>query len=165
MADALGEPVTELQRLSAGAHRETWSLVTGAGQRYILQRLPAPTRSTPGIEFEASVLRAAADAGVPVARVVAVFENGGALETAALLLEYVPGEALPQRIMRDERFAAARAGLARECGALLARLHAIGADAVPGLVRERPDARAAATFSIGSGPRTRHSSSSCVGSS
>jgi len=56
-----------------------------------------------------------------------------ALGTAALLVVYVPGEALPQRIVREERFAAARAGLARECGTLLARLHAIPADAAPGL--------------------------------
>ena len=43
--------------------------------------------------------------------------------------------------MREERFAAARAGLARECGAVLARLHGIGVDAVPGLTAADPISR------------------------
>jgi aminoglycoside phosphotransferase (APT) family kinase protein len=134
LTDALGEQVTELTRLSAGAHRETWTIVTESTRRCVLQRRPSKEDGLhPPIELEATVLRAAARAGVPVARLVSVFGNGGVLGTAALLLEYVEGESLPQRIIRDERFAAARAGLAGECGTLLARLHAVSPDAVPGL--------------------------------
>jgi aminoglycoside phosphotransferase (APT) family kinase protein len=134
----LGDTVTDLTRLSAGAHRETWSFVTGEGDRRILQRLPPGDGVHAGVESEVAVLRAAFDAGVPVARVVAALENGGPLETPALLLEHMPGEALPQRILREERFAGARDGLASACGALLARLHAIPVDAVPGLTVQDP---------------------------
>jgi aminoglycoside phosphotransferase (APT) family kinase protein len=84
------------------------------------------------------MLRAAADAGVPVARVLASFENGGALGTPALLLEHVDGESLPQRIMREQRFAGARDALAGQCGELLARLHKVPVDAVPGLAATDP---------------------------
>lgn len=139
LEEALGSGVTDLRRLSAGAHRETWSFSSADGRRYVLQRLPSADDGIHGgIELEVRVLRAAAAAGVPVARVVSVFENGGALGTPALLVEQVDGESLPQRIMRNERLAPARAGLARECGALLARLHAIGAEAVPGLAATDP---------------------------
>ncbi len=139
LADVLASNVSELTRLSAGAHRETWSVVTVDGRRYVLQRMPSVDDGLHGgVGLEASVLRAAAAAGVPVAHVVSVFESGGALGTPALLLEYVEGESLPQRIMRDDRFVGARAALAGECGALLARLHAVSPDAVPGLAAADP---------------------------
>src|SRR5262249_46266677 len=69
---------------------------------------------------------------------VSVFDPGGPLGGPALLLEHVDGESLARKIMREERFRDARAGLARECGALLARLHAVGPSAVPGLVATDP---------------------------
>src|SRR6202035_1415000 len=97
LADALGGPVSELRQLSAGAHRETWSFVAADGTRCILQRLPPQDGVHAGIELEARILRAAAGAGVPVARVLASFAPGGPLETAALVVEQLPGEALPQR--------------------------------------------------------------------
>ena len=138
LGNALGDTVTDLTRLSAGAHRESWSLVTGDGDRLILQRHPRDDGVHSGVELEAAVLRAAADAGVPVPRVAASFEDGGPLQTPALLLEHVPGEALPRRVLREERFAGARDDLANACGALLARLHAIPVDAVPGLTVKDP---------------------------
>jgi aminoglycoside phosphotransferase (APT) family kinase protein len=140
LTDALGVQVSELTPLTAGAHRETWSVLADDGRRFVLQRLPAAGEDGihGGVELEARVLRAAAGAGVPVARVVAQFDNDGPLGAPALLLAHVDGESLPRRIMRDDRFAAARARLARDCGALLARLHAIGPEAVPGLAATDP---------------------------
>jgi aminoglycoside phosphotransferase (APT) family kinase protein len=140
LAQALGEPVAELTRLSAGASRETWEVRTQSGRRCILQRLPrGGTRASVGLE--AAILRAAADAGVPVARVVAVFDEGGPLEMPALLLEALPGEALPQRLMRDDRYARARERLAAECGRILARLHSIPTAQLPELQPQDPVAR------------------------
>jgi len=138
IAAALGVPVSELKQLSAGAHRDTWSFLTGDGTRCILQRLPPGDGLHAGIELEARVLRAAAEARVPVARVLATCEAGGPLETPALVLEQMPGEALPQRILRDPRLAGARAGLAAACGTVLARLHSIDTNAVPGLGAQDP---------------------------
>jgi aminoglycoside phosphotransferase (APT) family kinase protein len=139
LAEALGEPVSDLERLSAGASRETWSLATGSGRRMVLQRRPVRDDGVHvGIELEATVLRAAAEAGVPVAPVVASFGHDGPLGAPALLLGHVAGEALPQRIMREPRFEVARRRLASQCGALLARLHAIPAAAVPGLIATDP---------------------------
>jgi aminoglycoside phosphotransferase (APT) family kinase protein len=137
LSNALGEPVQELRQLSAGASRETWSFVTADRSRRILQRLPRGA-SRAGVGLEASILGAALDAGVPVARVLASFEAGGPLETPALVLEQLPGEALPQRLRRDERYAPALTGLASECGRLLAKLHRIPVESVPGLDPQDP---------------------------
>lgn len=136
LSDALGEPVDELRRLSAGASRETWSFTVDGGKGRILQRLQrGGTRA--GVELEVAILRAAAEAGVPVSRVLASFPAGGPLETPAIVLEALPGEALAQRLVRDERYAGALAGLAAQCGEILARLHSIPPDRIPGL--DQPD--------------------------
>jgi aminoglycoside phosphotransferase (APT) family kinase protein len=137
LGDALGEPVGELRRLSEGASRDTWSFELRDGSRRILQRLPRGS-SRASVELEAAILRAAYDAGVPVARVIEVFEAGGPLEMPALVLEQVEGEALPPRLRRDPRFAPALEALAGECGATLARLHSIPLDRLPSLSKPDP---------------------------
>ena len=43
------------------------------------------------------------------------------------------GETIPRRILRDDRFAKARAGFARQCGTILAAVHRIPAEAIPDL--------------------------------
>jgi len=137
LADALGEEVAELHQLSAGASRETWSVTTASGQRLVVQRLPRGSARA-SVDTEAAILRAAASVGVPVARVLAVFEAGGALEMPALVLEAMPGESLAPRLLRDDRYARAREGLATQCGQILARLHSVPTDAVPGLQTQDP---------------------------
>jgi aminoglycoside phosphotransferase (APT) family kinase protein len=140
LTDALGEPVADLRRLSEGASRDTWSFAMPDGSRRILQRLPRGA-SRASAELEASVLGAAFEAGVPVARVLARFDAGGPLEMPALVLEQLAGEALPPRLRRDDRYAGALRGLAAQCGEILARLHSIPPDHVPGLARPDPVAR------------------------
>ena len=137
LADALGEEVAELRQLSAGASRETWSVTTASGHRLVLQRLPRGSARA-SVDTEAAILRAAAAAGVPVARVLAVFEAGGVLGMPALLVEAVPGESLAPRLLREDRYARAREGLATQCGEILARLHSVPTDAVPGLQPQDP---------------------------
>src|SRR5207237_313656 len=103
LAHALGRQIADLRRLSAGASRETWSF-TADGAPRILQRLPrGGTRASVGLEV--TILRAAAEAGVPVSRVIASFEAGGPLGMPSIVLEAAPGEALPQRLKRDPRYA------------------------------------------------------------
>jgi aminoglycoside phosphotransferase (APT) family kinase protein len=130
LARELDEEIGELTRLSAGASRETWKLVTGSGRRLILQRLPrGGTRAS--AELEAAILRAAHEAGVPVARVIAQFPADGPLEMPALVVEALPGESLPQKLLREQRYTRAREKLARQCGQILARLHSIPTSELP----------------------------------
>lgn len=131
LADALGGPVHDLRRLSAGAHRETWSFVDHEGRACIVQRMPASDGVHAGLDTELAILRAASQAGVPVARVMAPLPDG-------FVLERIRGESLPQRIMRDDRYADSRDRLAAQAGTILARLHEIPVDALPGLRPQDP---------------------------
>jgi hypothetical protein len=45
------------------------------------------------------------------------------------------GETIPRRLLRDEAYTAARPGLARRLGEVLARIHQVNPDSVPGLPR------------------------------
>jgi aminoglycoside phosphotransferase (APT) family kinase protein len=132
VGELLGEPVANVRRLSGGASRETWAVDAsgpgdGAVRPLIVRRDPRGIARAP----EAALLRAAAEAGVPVPAIVAEDDEH-------LVVERIEGETIPRKILRDEEFAAARPILARQCGEALARIHAIPVDAVPGLVREDP---------------------------
>ncbi|WP_412515553.1 phosphotransferase family protein [Actinomadura madurae] len=133
LAGRLGAPVTGLRRLSGGASRETWSFDAG-GRPLILRRDPPAVLDPTAMAREAALLASAADAGVPVPRLVG---HGDDLEgTAYLVMERLAGETIPRRLLRDDRFAAVRPGLARELGGILARLHAMAP--VPGLPDDDP---------------------------
>ena len=74
---------------------------------------------------------AARAAGVPVAE---LYDHGeGALGRAYLLMERLDGETIPRRLLRDDAYAAARPGLAHRLGEVLARIHQIDPDRLPGL--------------------------------
>ncbi len=139
-----------LRRLTGGASQETWSfdVATGDGPPLgvILRRVPggaggaaagADSRKLP-LADEASLLGLAARAGVPVPTVLAVLPPAGPLG-AGYLMTRIAGETIPRRFLREPRFATARAGLARQCGGILARLHAIPRADLP-LLRVAPAA-------------------------
>jgi aminoglycoside phosphotransferase (APT) family kinase protein len=134
LRDALGGDVSieGLRRLSGGASRITSSFeaVAPDGTRtpLVVQQVRPAAGSGPGMATEVAALRAAAAAGVPVPRVVAVGEG-----TSFVVLEHVLGETIARKILRDDEFAGARPLLAGQCGRALAALHAMPVDAVPGL--------------------------------
>ncbi|MEU9356652.1 phosphotransferase family protein [Streptomyces sp. NPDC048301] len=136
-----GAPVAVegMRRLSGGASRDTWSLdattAGGSAQPLILRCDPLVKPSPEVMAREAAALSAAAEAGVPVPRLV---DHGTGLGRAYLLMERVEGETIPRRLLRDERFAAVRPKLARELGRVLARIHSMPATAVPDLPEVDP---------------------------
>jgi aminoglycoside phosphotransferase (APT) family kinase protein len=137
--------LVSLRRLSGGASQETWSVdaeLTGEAVPLILRRRPGGASvgegaMAIGLETEARLLEQAAKAGVPVPSVRCVLEPDDGLGSG-YLMERLEGETIPRRILRDDAFAEARPRLARQCGGILARIHAIPADALPPL----PDASA-----------------------
>ncbi|MFC4945542.1 phosphotransferase family protein [Pseudonocardia sp. GCM10023141] len=134
LAALLGEPVgvEGLHRLTGGASQETWAFeaVTGATtRRLVLRQDPADAVRPGGMALEAAAITAAAAAGVPVPRLV----DHGVFDTPYLITEHVDGETIARKLLREERYAAARAGLAAEMGRTLARIHSVPLTAVPGL--------------------------------
>lgn len=139
------EAIRELRRLSGGASQETWSFVAdapGASQRLILRRAPGgrsggPTAASIPLAVEAKLIRLAAtvDVPVPTIRCDLDAEEGAG---AGFVMDFVDGETIPRRILRDEGYAAARALLAKQCGEVLARIHTLDPAAVPELRPQRP---------------------------
>jgi aminoglycoside phosphotransferase (APT) family kinase protein len=76
-----------------------------------------------GVEYR--VLQAAAAAGVPVPRVHFCCRDTDVIGTAFFLMDRIPGETLPRRLLRDAEYACARDCMTRQLAEILARIHAV----------------------------------------
>jgi aminoglycoside phosphotransferase (APT) family kinase protein len=128
--------IAELRRVSGGASRETWLFdaisTNGETHALVVRRDPAPSIGATDRETEFRLLQAAAAAGVPVPTVRLLLEPNDQLG-AGFVMDRVDGETIPRKILRDEQFAAARKGLAAQCGAIAARIHATPVGSLPDL--------------------------------
>jgi aminoglycoside phosphotransferase (APT) family kinase protein len=152
VAGALSDPdvaIKDLRRLSGGASRETWSFdavnADGTPLPLILRRDP-PSAPKGNMGLEAALLSAAAEAGVPVPRLLTASDEQEVLGSSFMVVDRLEGETIPRRILRQPELAAARADLARQCGEVLARLHTVPASAVAGLSEEDPVEQYRRTF-------------------
>jgi aminoglycoside phosphotransferase (APT) family kinase protein len=139
---ALGGRLGAIRRLSGGASRITSTfeleLPSGEARTLVLQQIRGTALSRhPGVETEATLLRAARRAGVPVPEVVAA---GAAdrLGEGWLVVEHLDGETLPRRILRGDEYATARSMLVEQTAHALAAIHTIDAETVPALPRADP---------------------------
>jgi aminoglycoside phosphotransferase (APT) family kinase protein len=131
LAEVLGaESITDLTRLSGGASRDTWRFVAD-GRALILQRQRGGDVRDMGVE--AAVVRAAGEAAMPVAELVASSNQVNPLEASFMVLSAVEGETIARKILRDDEFAHARDVLPAQLGTALAQLHSIPLDRVPAL--------------------------------
>jgi aminoglycoside phosphotransferase (APT) family kinase protein len=123
------------ERLSGGASQETYRIVvrTDEGERKLaMRRAPgdtAPKHGTyPGLATEAVLMRAARAAGVPEPDVFWVLTPQDGLGDG-FIMEWLEGETLGARIVRDPALDTVRPKLAEQCGEILARIHAIDLEA------------------------------------
>jgi aminoglycoside phosphotransferase (APT) family kinase protein len=131
--------VHDVRRLSGGASQQTWAFrVAGdaVDVPLVLRRAPAGVaeraKGTAGLATEARLIAAARDAGVPVPALRHVLRSEDGLGEG-FVMAWLDGETLGRRIVRDARLAAARRVLARQCGAALARIHAMPLQGLPAL--------------------------------
>lgn len=123
------------RRLSGGASLETWTFDLDDGTPLILRRRPegsAMRETVLPLASEAALIRAADAAGAPAPSVVHVCGPDDDLGEA-YVMRRLEGETLGRRIVRDEAFAGVRPGLARRCGEVLARIHAVPTEGLPEL--------------------------------
>ncbi|MGB3482352.1 MAG: phosphotransferase family protein [Mycobacterium sp.] len=116
--------ITDLQVLTGGASRTTWSFtaVTESADRQLILRAGAPDDVHAGMELEARVQALAAIAGAPVPQILAAEDSPAALGSPFLICNAIAGETIVRRIQRglDD---AGRAQLLRQCAAALAAIH------------------------------------------
>jgi len=118
------------ERLSGGASMETWAFsveTPGARQDFVIRRRSAPfdpenSRST-SLAAEAALIRTVRDAGAPAPRLIHLCDVDDGLGEAHVTAR-VFGETLGRRIVSDRRFETVRPQLARQCGEILATIHA-----------------------------------------
>jgi aminoglycoside phosphotransferase (APT) family kinase protein len=124
--------ITGLKRLSGGASQETWSF-DGTGPNgttpLILRRAPfgkaiPRTATAVPLATEARVIRLAEKAGVPVPPVPYVLQDADDVGSG-YIMGRIEGETIARKILRDPEFANARPKLARQCGRILAKIHAV----------------------------------------
>jgi aminoglycoside phosphotransferase (APT) family kinase protein len=150
----IGEPGTihHVQRLTGGANRTTLSLdadVSGQILQLVVQlgtEISDPVAGvTPEVDTsdQARLMIAAQRAGVPAPKVLAIIEPADDLGQG-YIAERAAGETLGPRIVRDQRFAAARKMMARQCGEILAAIHRIPIADVPFLMMQDAAAHVAA---------------------
>ena len=126
--------LARVRRLSAGASQETYrvEVETSGGSRTLALRRAAGGRSGPreggnpgpGLAGEARLMEVAREAGVPEPEVVLVLSETDGLGDG-FLMEWLEGETLGSKILREEALDAVRPTLAFECGRILARIHGI----------------------------------------
>src|SRR5262249_53158919 len=96
---------------------------------------------------------AARTAGVPVPEVYDHGDEALGRGRPYLLTERLDGETIPRRLLRDEAYAAARPRLAHRLGEVLARIHRVDPDSVPGLPRVDALGQAVAIYEEFAEPR------------
>lgn len=124
---------TGLRRLAGGASREIWSVDLAIERDGGVELLPLVVRKDPAgrvgdggdRSVELSVLRAAYAGGVPVPRPRWGTSDESVLGSPFFLMDRIDGEALPRRLLRDDAYAAARAGMAPVLGTIAAQIHAL----------------------------------------
>ena len=122
--------------MTRDCHHRSVRLVN-QNRRLILRRDP-PGAPGKGMALEARLLETAARGGVPVPRLLAAGDDPGVLGSSFMIVDFVEGETIPRRILREDAFRPARPLLARQCGQILARLHQLDPASVAGLPDEDP---------------------------
>jgi aminoglycoside phosphotransferase (APT) family kinase protein len=140
VARLVGPPgdIHELRRLTAGATKATWTLRAQVGDTLVplvLQvssTVPDPPNPLPRVAagHDAALILAARKAGVPAPPVRAVLTPECGLGEG-YLMDFVAGETIPRRILREPCFAALRETFAAQCGEILARIHSMEAASLP----------------------------------
>ena len=134
LRDATGSAVeiSEMRALAGGASRESWSLVATVGgeAQTLVLRKDYPTQMNDNaltrVE-EFTLMRAAFEAGVRVAKVRFVCDDPEVLGLPFFLMDYVAGESIGRKVIRAPELERARDLLPEQMAAQLARIHQIDA--------------------------------------
>ena len=137
------EKLENMNRLSGGASQETWSfdaLTANGREPLILRRSPGGlprvaggTSTSVPLETEAAVIELTRKAGCAAPRVRHVLAQSEGVGQG-YVMDRLKGETIARKILRDQEYSAVRPKLARQCGEILARIHAVDPEPVRSLL-------------------------------
>ena len=145
VARHIGAPGTvhNFNQLTGGANKNTYSFeadIGGERLSLILQIPGKPKEDEPNplegvmprvtAEQDALLMIAAREAGVPAPKVRAILDASDGLDPG-YITEFVGGETLATKILREDQYAKARTLMTAQCGKILADIHAIDLKKVP----------------------------------
>ncbi len=125
--------ISDLHRLPGGASQETWRFdaETSEGPVPLIMRrgVGGNPKSEAGathvtLNTEAQLINLAHGAGVPVPNVRHVLKPEDGMGSG-FIMDFIEGETIARKILRDDVYAQARPKLARQCGEFAARIHSI----------------------------------------
>lgn len=125
-----GEAIEAIELAPGGNSRETWivSLRGGSPSRLVFRCDPDHWIRPREMRREIDGLKLAERAGVPAPKLLLSSDELD-IGRPFVVTEFVAGTSIARRIIRDPEFATAREGFARQCGEILAKLHAAGVHA------------------------------------
>ncbi len=131
--DASSVRVRDLRRLAGGASRLLWSLDVeiGAGGpspeilELVLRQDPPGRVQAGGMELEFELLKAAQSQGVAVPAVHWCEPSGQLIGAPFFIMQRLVAEAIPRRLLRDEKYAKTREVMLGQLGEILAGIHRI----------------------------------------
>ena len=131
-ARRLDGPIEHLKRLSGGASQESWTFVC-ADKAYVLRRNPRGVQTSQNAlpkASEAAIINAAAQVGIAVPKISFICDEDDGIGEA-YVMDFIEGETIARKILRDEEFENVRPSLAVQCGTMLAALHNIDVSSLP----------------------------------
>jgi len=131
MGRELGVPVTieDVKRLPGGASRELWRFTLvrpgATPERLVLRRDPPGHVIESSRKLEFDMIQAAAAAGVPVPKLRACGGDDPELGTSFFAMDFVEGETIGKKILREPDLVTARERLPEQLAQAAARVHTI----------------------------------------
>ncbi len=123
--------IENLVPMSGGVSHEMWSFdaTLNGGQttrrKLVLRLDPSSEQTYTGRRGEFMVMRAAHRDGIPVPEVLWLCEDPAVLGAPFFVMEFVTGESIARRLLRDKCYAGARKVVVQQMAEALARIHRI----------------------------------------
>lgn len=124
--------VENLAPMSGGVSHEMWAFdatMENGGERIsrrlVLRLDPTREQTYAGRRGEFMVMRAAHREGIPVPEVLWLCEDSEVLGAPFFVMEFVSGETIARRLLRDDCYAQARERVVEQMAEILARIHHI----------------------------------------
>jgi aminoglycoside phosphotransferase (APT) family kinase protein len=124
LENSLQQKIKQLIPLTGGASADINRIILANEDELIVRRTLSQEKSVMAIPkiLEAKIQKVVKKNGAPVPAIIFEFSEGKEIGEG-YVMEAIPGETIPRKILRDEKFAAAREKLPFEIGRSLAKIH------------------------------------------